>query len=331
MSLLLLFALPQSANAIGWDSDDFLIGGGSSFTTRIGVFDHDLTFKGYLDTNFVTVAGLDFNAQGQLVAVAGAMRSVRVYEPINGAIVGGFTRQDDLLGMAADLKVAPDGSYVIGTQDSGGGDGARRFLADGAFAQQYGSGDIRAVAVLPGNFAWTSGIGIGAINVFDLTTGTQTGTIALGGFTSVRSMAYSAPTNTVLVVSQGFVREFDLQGSVVRDFASPGIDLSRATRGANGQVFATTGSNRQVLRWSESGDFLGSTFTPVDFGPSGIAWAGITKNHFSCFDLEEISTIPKLRCARRAHFAQRDQYMGRRCFSRHARFMGPRASQFIDK
>ena len=127
VAALMLLATAPHARAIGWDSDDFLIGGGPSFTNKIGVFDHDLTFKGYLDTNFVTVAGMDFDAQGRLVAVAsGFVRSVRVYEPTNGAIVGGFTRQDDLLGTPGDLKVTQSGNYVVATQNFGGGDGVLR-------------------------------------------------------------------------------------------------------------------------------------------------------------------------------------------------------------
>src|SRR5687767_9538521 len=99
---IVVFACADGARAIGWDSDDFLIGGGADFTSRIGVFDHDLTFKGYLDTFFPTVSGMDFDAGGRLVAVGGAVRTVRVYEP-SGSIVGGFTRSDNLLGAAVDI------------------------------------------------------------------------------------------------------------------------------------------------------------------------------------------------------------------------------------
>src|SRR5262245_48005837 len=82
----------RAALAIGWDSDDFLIGGGPSFTTRIGVFDHDLTFKGFLDSNYATVAGLDFDHFGHLVAVgAQSAQQVRVYDS-SGVRIGGFTR-----------------------------------------------------------------------------------------------------------------------------------------------------------------------------------------------------------------------------------------------
>ena len=41
------------ARAVGWDNDDFIITGAPNFPQYIGVFDHDFTFKGYLDTNFL--------------------------------------------------------------------------------------------------------------------------------------------------------------------------------------------------------------------------------------------------------------------------------------
>ncbi|CAN5481327.1 hypothetical protein BH09PLA1_BH09PLA1_01850 [soil metagenome] len=68
---MVLFAFAGHARAMGWDSDDFLISGGPSFTTKIGVFDHDLTFKGFLDNNFVFNTGMDFDSLGRLVAVGG--------------------------------------------------------------------------------------------------------------------------------------------------------------------------------------------------------------------------------------------------------------------
>src|SRR4051812_31575861 len=92
--LLAILCHAQAALAIGWGQTDFLIAGGPDFTSRIGVFDSSLNFKGYLDSNFVTVAGLDFDAQGHLVAVASG--AVRVYDP-SGTIIGGFTRNDNLL------------------------------------------------------------------------------------------------------------------------------------------------------------------------------------------------------------------------------------------
>jgi WD40 repeat protein len=268
----------SSARAIGWDNDDFLIGGGPSFTTRIGVFDHDLTFKGLLDSNFVTVAGMDFDAAGRLVAVAsGNVRSVRVYDS-SGVIVGGFTRNDDLLGTSADLKVAPNGNYIIATQNFGGGDGAREFMPDGSFVRQYGSGWITGAVVLPGNRLWTGGPGFSSINVFDLTTGAQTGSLTIPGVHGVFGMNYDSLTNTVLIAnySASATFECDLSGNVLRSFDSAPLAASTeaATRGPNCDVFVTTGS-RTVLHWRADGSFVESVSTASSIGfPGAIMWAG---------------------------------------------------------
>src|SRR5438874_364759 len=76
----LLLAARASAGT-GWDNDDFIITGAPNFPDRIGIFDHDFTFKGYLDTNFLGVQGMDFDAAGNLVAIASLSTNpeVRVY------------------------------------------------------------------------------------------------------------------------------------------------------------------------------------------------------------------------------------------------------------
>src|SRR5262245_1822315 len=158
VALSCLLALSNQAQAVGWGPTDFLIGGGQGFTSKIGVFDQNLAFKGYLETNFVTVAGMDFDAAGHLAAVAsGNERAVRVYDS-SGVVVGGFMRSDNLLGTANDLKVTQSGGYVVATQNFGGGDGAREFTTDGTFARQYGTGRITGAAVIPDNILWIGGI-----------------------------------------------------------------------------------------------------------------------------------------------------------------------------
>jgi hypothetical protein len=275
--LIASLAWCERAQAIGWDSNDFLIGGGSSFSDRIGVFDHDLTFKGFLDANFVTVSGMDFDAQGRLVAAAPALREVRVYES-NGATVGGFTRSDDMLGSGGDLKVAPDGTYLIATQNFGGGDGARQFETDGTFLRQLGSGWIRGAAVIPGNRLWTAGVGATAVNVFDLGTGNQTGTISIAGLAGVNSMVYSASTNTVLIatIQSNSVIETGLDGTVIRTFDAPTVaQCNSVIRGSEGDVFATRSGTQTILRWRSDGLFLSETSTAGTIGGGGeIVWAG---------------------------------------------------------
>src|SRR5947208_11216030 len=81
---------PPRAGAVGWDSDDFIVIGAPNFSQYIGVFDHDFTFKGYLDNNFLGVRGMDFDPQGRLVAMSYLNPEVRIYNP-DGTRAGGFT------------------------------------------------------------------------------------------------------------------------------------------------------------------------------------------------------------------------------------------------
>ncbi len=275
--ICVLLAGAGRAGAIGWDSDDFLIGGGPSFTNKIGVFDHDLSFKGLLDPNFLTVRGMDFDAQGHLVAVASFHREVRVYDS-SGAHIGGFVRPDDALGAAADLKVAPDGTYLIGPQNQFGATGARQFDPQGAFVRQYGSGNVSGIAVVPGNKFWASGLSSPTITIFDLVGGGQVGTIAVAGLTAALSMSYSASTNTVLLPDtlSSTVLETDLTGTVLEEFHAPSAtSFVSVVRGPDADVFATTGGGQSILRWHANGDFAGSVATSATLGNSGwIVWAG---------------------------------------------------------
>jgi hypothetical protein len=276
--ILSLLASADRAQAIGWDSDDFLIGGGPSFTDRIGVFDHDLTFKGLLDAFFPTVAGMDFDAEGRLVAVAGAVRSVRVYEPTTGAIVGGFTRQDNLLGTPGDLKVAPDGSYVIATRDV-----ARQFTPSGVLIREFAPSNSDGLAVVPGNRLWSSGPHQ-PVFIYDLTSGASVGSFSAPGGFGGQSMSYSETTDTVLLLQRGqaSIHEMGLDGQVIRTFIDPvGRGMTGITRGPSGDVFATTTAIGQpLLRWGADGSFVGATST--GFG-GWVVWAGNVPEPSGCF------------------------------------------------
>lgn len=273
----LLLVACERASAIGWDSDDFLIGGGPSFTNKIGVFDHDLSFKGILDPSFLTVRGMDFDAEGHLVAVASFHREVRVYDP-SGAHIGGFIRPDDALGAAADLKVAPDGTYLVGPQSQFGATGARQFSPQGDFLRQYGSGNVSGIAVVPGNKFWASGLSSPSITVFDLGSGAQVATISVAGLTAALTMSYSVSTDSMLIPDTGSSRIFEanLSGGVLRTFQAPGpTSFGSVTRGPDGDVFATTGSDQSILRWHSDGSFVGSISTSSTIGGAGwIVWAG---------------------------------------------------------
>jgi WD40 repeat protein len=277
---LLCFAPARSADAVGWDGDDILMTGygftgDTSKSNRIAVYDSDFTFKGLLDPSFNFGSGLDFDGAGRLVA-ASQGGQVRVYDS-TGATVGGFANA--ALGAAADLKVAPDGTYVVGTQNLFGGDGVRRFNADGSLNRQYFTGDYSSVAVVPqqGRF-WAGGLGA-AIEVFDLATHAHVGTIPLASPSQRAStMYFSDATDTVLVGDSGgqAVYELDLSGALVRTFTASGADnISGVTRGPNGDVFATSSLESRVYRWTAAGVVRPSVFTASDFTyGAGIAWAG---------------------------------------------------------
>src|SRR6476620_9864949 len=101
---IVLCVSARRASAVGWDGDDFIITGAPNFPQYIGVFDHDFTFKGYLDTTFLGVQGMDFDAQGRLVAVSSLSPEVRVYNP-DGTRAGGFTQATSpMLVSTGDLK-----------------------------------------------------------------------------------------------------------------------------------------------------------------------------------------------------------------------------------
>lgn len=267
----------ERARAIGWDSNDFIISGGPSFTTRIGVFDHDLTFKGFLDDDFVFNTGMDFDAAGNLVAVGGGnAREVRVYSP-SGARVGGFA-SNMYFAVPGDIKVTPTGEYLVAMNITGPGIGARRFTPQGALLREYTSNSTRGAVVLPGNRLWLAGPGATAVNVFDLDTGSNLGSLPIAGLAGVYSMRYSATTDSVLIatVQSNAVIETDLSGVVLRTFVSPfATSFSAVTRGPDGHVFATATSNSRVLEWDSVGAYIGETSTLGSTGSAvAIVWAG---------------------------------------------------------
>jgi hypothetical protein len=274
----LFAAATQRAGAVGWDNDDFIITGAPNFPDRIGIFDHDFTFKGYLDQNFLGVQGMDFDAQGRLVALSQLNPEVRVYDP-SGTRVGGFTQAaSPMLVPAADLDVAPDGSYVLGTLSNG----ARVFTPQGTFIRQYGDGGSAGISMLPGDRLWSGGIGL-TVRVFDTVSGVQVGTFTADQQVNSGSMRYDATTNTVLMVDPdrdaGGVYERNIGGTLLRQFhvPVPQTFCFGATRGPGGDIFGTT-SNLviDVVHWLPNGTVAG-TFDvyPNSITPARILWAGI--------------------------------------------------------
>jgi WD40 repeat protein len=277
-ALLAVLFCTAPARAVGWDRDDFIISGAPNFPDRIGVFDHDFTFKGYLDQSFLGVQGMDFDAAGRLVALSSINPEVRVYDR-SGAKVGGFTPgTSPMLVPAGDLKVSPDGNYALGT----GEHGARVFTPQGEFVRQYGDGDSRGIAFVPGGRLWSGGAGT-TVNIFDTSSGAVVDTFTANGQAMSYSMQYSPITNTVLVVDAdrdlGGIFERDLTGGLLEEFHVPRAQTTSysATRGPGGDVFGTTSDLvSQVVRWHPDGSVADThSVYPVDVHQVRILWAGV--------------------------------------------------------
>src|SRR5690242_1267397 len=120
------------AVAVGWGPTAFLIFGAPNFPDRIGVFDQNFAFKGYIFTNWDGLTAMNFDQQGRLVAFNTFTREVRVFDS-SGAQVGGFSSSTSpMLTSGGDIQVMPDGNYILGTS----ADGARVFTPDGTFVRQ---------------------------------------------------------------------------------------------------------------------------------------------------------------------------------------------------
>jgi hypothetical protein len=269
-----------TALAIGWDNDDFLVIGAPNFSQYIGVFDRDFTFKGYLETNFLGVRGMDFDPQGRLVAMSYLNPEVRVYNP-DGSRAGGFTQATSpMLRTDGQLDVAPDGNYVIGTA----ADGVRVFTPQGTFVRQYGTGRATSNALVPGNRLWTAAADA-TVNIFDFDTGAQVGTFTTAGQLRAGTFVYSAFSNTVLMnVSDsdaGGVYERDLAGNLLHEFHLPhsGIATHSAVRMAGGDVYGThdwyAPSYPDLIHWGADGAVLEErAIWPVEIKTGEILWAG---------------------------------------------------------
>src|SRR4051812_45920659 len=277
---LVFLLISKSVSAVGWDSDDFIVIGAPNFSQYIGVFDHDFTFKGYLDNNFLGVRGMDFDPQGRLVAMSYLNPEVRVYNP-DGTRAGGFTQANSpLLKTDGQLEVAPDGNYVIGTI----ADGVRVFTPQGTFVRQYGTGRALGVALVPGNRLWTTAAGT-TVTILDYDTGLQVGTFSANGQLIAGGPVYSAFTNTVLMVvgdrDAGGVYERDLEGNLLHEFhvPHPQTYAYSAVRMPGGDVYGTHGpygpSYPDLVHWSADGTVLEEkAIWPVEIETGPILWAG---------------------------------------------------------
>lgn len=253
------------AFGIGFDADDFIVT--RSLTNRIAVYDSDFSFKGNLDSSFMEPTGLDFSRNGFVVAGSYSAHEIRVYDS-NGVIVGGFSSPE--LGPTLDLKAAVDGSFLVGME----GYGLLRFSANGDILHQYHGFRTEAVAVLPGDRVWSSGI-FEPVREFDIDTGTSGGTF---GHSSTTSMFYSSVSDTILLCDyvNETVQEVDRSGVSVREFLAPGIvNPSGVTRGPGGDVFVTMGTSDSVFRWKDDGTFVEEIqLESIGDTAYNIVWAG---------------------------------------------------------
>ena len=260
-----------AAQTVGWDDDDFLVAGISSFS--IGVYDADLTFKGNLAVDFPQVTALDFDATGRLVASGATNDEVRVFES-DGSLVSSFT--DPAIGSPVNIKVLPSGNYLVGT-----GQGLREFTPEGELVRELAAGVWQGVAVLPVGIAWGGGY---SLRAFDVMTGELLpGSLLDNGQSDAVSMMFSAETQTVLMTDRGggaafeaSVFERSTDGTFVRELDAPGFDRSfGVTRGPKGEIFATDLQDDGIYRWSSDGSYLGFTDLSASLdNPYGIVWAG---------------------------------------------------------
>ncbi|MEM7624781.1 MAG: hypothetical protein AAF333_04045 [Planctomycetota bacterium] len=301
IGIAVLACTTGTAYAVGFDRDDFIVSSG--FNAGFAVYDRDFTYKGELgDLPFSGGFGMDFDHDGRLV-VRGILsdtrvRQITVVEP-DGSLA---TNQPEFVTSppgGLDLKVAPNGNYLIAGQDASFGEpnGLLEIEPDGTVVRQFGGGDYEGVAVLPdGTVLGGGGSFAGFLRAFDPATGdevysleeftgprAQTGPFFDEGQRGANSMTYSHTTNTVLMADRlsGRIYERNVDGSFVRAFDLPEdanfvpiFSLMGVTRGPGGDVFAVI--DRQIVRWSAYGDWI-ETIDAPDLGTVyswNIVWAG---------------------------------------------------------
>jgi hypothetical protein len=178
------------------------------------------------------------------------------------------------------LKVAPDGNYVIGTYD-----GVRVFTPQGTFVRQYGAGRATGITFVPGNRLWATDVVATTVSIFNTDTGAQVASFTADGQLYAGVMSYSPFTNTVLMVvgdrDAGGAYERDLAGNLLHEFHVPHRQtyLNGAVRTPNGDVYGThdlySPSYPDLVHWSAGGSVLDDrAIWPVQIVPGEILWAG---------------------------------------------------------
>ncbi|MCA9231430.1 MAG: PEP-CTERM sorting domain-containing protein [Planctomycetales bacterium] len=262
--LLSAFA-PAWAASLGYEGGDIIV---ADYVGRIAVFDREMVFKNYLETNFNLVGGLTLTSNGELVAAGRLPGSIRRYNPAGDlvdVIVGGTE-----LGYPIDIKTGPGDLLYVATQTAA----VAELTLAGSLQRTFGSlQDPQAIAVLPNGELW---VGHGTdssdylaknpIQVFSLTSGELLRTIPLVSIHEVGTMHYSATSDTVLLTAPtfGIVYEYAIDCTLVRQFDSGATRYAYGvTRADNGLVYVTGQLTGNVARYHANGTFLDS----IDLGP----------------------------------------------------------------
>lgn len=254
--------------AIGFDRDDFIIAGGDS--DNIGVFDADLSFKGYLDASIDNPFQLAFDNLGRVVVAAQGQPEIRVYDATGNRPPSlSFTHPN--LGIPGNIAVDAGGNYFVATQSDQLY--LQTFTPNGLNLGTVGSDRVDAVVALPNGELWT-GRAFGSVNVFETATGAFKKSLPIS---LVSNLSYSAATDTVFVgdVVMETIREFSTDGTLLREFVAPGLVNPEAiVRGPDNDVFATS-AQTGVFRWKADGTFIGVTSmeSHLQF-LGGMLWAG---------------------------------------------------------
>src|SRR5205814_4556371 len=134
------------------------------------------------------------------------------------------------------------------------------FTPTGTFVRQYGTGDGRGVAIVPGNRVRIGGEHT-LVSIFDVDSGAQVGSFTLDHQATAYSMAFSAASNTVLMADYNLDSAFerDLSGVRLRRFQVPEVSAHcySVIRGPEGDVFGTA-LDQDVVRWFSDATYIES-------------------------------------------------------------------------
>ena len=272
LTVVFIFVSVQSAaQGQGWDEDDLIVTG--IFSNNIAVFDADLTFKGYLDSNFPGAWGLDFNSSGQVVAVG--QSSIRVYNS-DGSLVSSFHIPQ--ISDSRDVAVGANGNFFIASSFHR----INEVSQDGVLLNAITIGPYYGVAAITNSGILAGGYIGNEVRVFDAFSGNLIDTIALDTDEVATSLLYDRSTNTVFVcdANNNTVFQRNPDGTLVQTFTDEHLETPwGATIGPNGDVFGTEGTTSKIYKWDIDGNLISVTSVlSVITVPGNVLWAGNAPN-----------------------------------------------------